>query len=107
VARPLFSRGARVLGRVPVGRVLAAAELVALARQHLAKLEPSERRRVLELLRAARGRPANLSQRQRRELSALIAKAEPGAFVSGAIEKVTGVPLRRGGRAGRWRPPRE
>lgn len=81
-----------------MGRVLAAAELIALARQHVGRLEPHERQRVLELLRATRGRPGNLSERQRRELSALIAKVEPRLFVSEAIEKVTGVPLPRRGR---------
>lgn len=91
--RPLFTRGASVLRRVPAARLLAAAELITLARQHVTRLDPHERRRVVELLRAARGRPGNLSQRQRRELAALVAKAEPRVFMSGAVQKLTGVPL--------------
>ena len=89
----MFSRGASLLKRLPGARLLAAAELIALARQHVAKLDPHERRRVVELLRTARGRPGNLTQRQRRELAELVAKAEPRLFVSGAMQKLTGVPL--------------
>lgn len=102
MATPLFSRGAGVLRRLPAGRLLAAAELIALARQHVSKLDPHERRRVLELIRDARGRPArNLSARERRELQALIAKAEPKLFVGNAVQRLTGMPLPTGKRRGR------
>lgn len=90
MANPLIKR---TLGRLPLARALAAAELLALARQHLHKLEPHERQRVLALLRRARGRPSTLSARERRELAALVQKAEPRAFVGTAVEKLTGVPL--------------
>jgi|GEM_PF-2507993 len=102
VAAPLFSRGSRVFRRLPAARLLTAAELVVLARQHVSRLEPHERRKVLDLLRAARGRPSRLTPRQRAELAALVAKAEPRMFLSGAVEKLTGVPLPGRGGDGRW-----
>ena len=90
-----------VLRRLPVARLLAVAEIVVLAREHMQKLEPDERRRLVELVRHGRGRPSNLSSKDRRELSTLLAKIEPRAFVQNAVAKVTGVPVpgkRRGKR---------
>lgn len=89
------------LRRLPVARLLAVAEIVVLAREHLQKLEPHERRRLAELVRHGRGRPSNLSSKERRELGSLLAKVEPRAFVQNAVAKVTGVPVagkRRGKR---------
>jgi hypothetical protein len=74
-------------------RLLAAAEVIVLAREHMNKLEPQERRRLVELVKRGRARPSNLSARERRELTALVAKAEPREFVSRAVEKIAGVPL--------------
>jgi hypothetical protein len=81
------------LRRVPVVRLLAIAEIAGLARDHLTKLEPDERRRVLELIRIGRGRTGNLSKRQRRELADLIAKAEPRLFAGVALNKLSPVSL--------------
>jgi ABC-type lipoprotein export system ATPase subunit len=81
------------LRRLPAARLLAAAELVVLAREHLGKLEPHERRRVVELLTRARGRPRSLSVRERHELGRLVRKVEPKAFVQAATTKLTGVPV--------------
>jgi hypothetical protein len=81
------------LRKLPVARLLAAAELLVLAREHLNKLEPQERRRVVELVRRARGRPRTLSARERRELAELVRKVEPRAFAKGAVQKLTGVPV--------------
>jgi hypothetical protein len=89
------------LRRLPVARLVAVAEIAVLAREHLQKLEPQERRRLVELVRHGRGRPGALSAKDRRELSSLLAKAEPRAFVQSAVAKVTGVPTsskRRGKR---------
>jgi hypothetical protein len=103
MANPILSRSLGRVGalrRLPVARVLALAELVVLAREHLNKLEPHERRRLVELVRRGRGRPSTLSARERRELTGLVAKTEPRAFVNRAVQKVTGVPVsgRRRGR---------
>ena len=75
--------------------MLAAAELVVLVREHMARLQPHERRRVFELVRRARGRPANLSKRERAELAGLVAKMDPGLFAQMAVQKVTGIRLPR------------
>jgi ABC-type lipoprotein export system ATPase subunit len=79
------------LRRLPIARVLAAAELLVLAREHLNKLEPHERRRILELLGRSRGRPKTLSIRERHELARLVRKVEPKVFAQGAVSKLTGV----------------
>ena len=82
-----------MLRHVPAARLLAAGELLMLAREHISKLQPHERRRVVELLRRARGRPRNLSRRERHELAELVEKAEPRLFMGEAVKKLTGVPL--------------
>jgi hypothetical protein len=99
VSRTLERVGA--LRRLPAARLLALAELVVLLREHMNKLEPHERRRLFELVRQGRGRPSSLSARERRELTSLLAKTEPRAFLNRAVQKVTGVPVtgRRRGRS--------
>jgi hypothetical protein len=83
----------RVLKGFPVARLIALGELLLLAREHVTRLEPQERRRVLELVRRGRGRPSRLSGRERNELAALIAKAEPRLFARSAARKLS--PFRR------------
>lgn len=82
------------LKKLPVMRLLLLAELVMLARDHIEQLTPPERRRLVVLVRDAHGRPKrNLSERERDELEALIAKADPKLFASEAAEKLSPVPL--------------
>jgi hypothetical protein len=81
-----------ILKKIPAAKLIAAAEMLMLARQHLLKLEPQERRRVVELVRRGRGRPSHLSERERRELVRLLDKVEPREFVRTAMRQV-GVPL--------------
>lgn len=58
--------------------LLAAAEVVVAVRDHVAgRLDERERRRMVEIVRTSKGRPSNLSDRERRELQALLAKVEP------------------------------
>jgi hypothetical protein len=83
----------RALRRLPAARVIVVGELLLLAREHLAKLEPQERRRIVQLVRRGRGRPRNLSERDRRELARLIEKAEPREFLSNAAKRVVGFGL--------------
>jgi hypothetical protein len=75
------------LRRLPLARVVIAAELAVLAKAHLDRLKPGERRRLLILLKDARGMPKNLSDRDRREFEKLVAKLEPKIFASTAAEK--------------------
>lgn len=104
MANPLITRTLARTGalrRLPVARLVAVAEIVVLAREHFNKLEPHERRRLVELVRHGRGRPTNLSAKERRELGSLLAKVEPRAFVQSAAARVTGVTIggkRRGKR---------
>ena len=85
--------------KIPAARLIVLGELLLLAREHVTKLEPHERRRILELVRRGRGRTRNLSERDRRELARLLEKAEPRLFVGNAMEKMFGFgfPLRRRG----------
>jgi hypothetical protein len=81
------------LRRIPVLKLLAVAEIAMLARDHFERLTPAERRRLVTLIREGRGRPSNLSKRERQELQALIAKVEPRAFAGEAADKLSPVPL--------------
>ena len=62
--------------------LLAAGEVVLAVRDHITgRLSEKERRRMVEIVRSSRGRPSNLSDRERRELQALLAKVEPRELV--------------------------
>lgn len=81
------------LRRLPAARIILAAEVLVLAREHFEKLEPRERRRIVQLLRTAHGRPRNLTAAQHDELAGLVAKAEPRLLAGLAAEKLSPVPL--------------
>lgn len=98
LARSGLVRGAgRIPGlrRLPVLKLLAVGEIALLARSHIAKLDPTERRRFVALLRKGRGRAGNLSPAEREELSTLVAKAEPRLFAGMAADMLSPVPLPR------------
>jgi hypothetical protein len=76
-------------------KLLAAAEVAVLARDHLRRLTPQERRRLITLLRTGRGRRRNLSQDERDELAVLVAKVEPRLLAGEAVERLSPVPLPR------------
>ena len=84
-----------LIKRLPVFRLLAIAEIALLARRHLVKLTAPERRRLLELVRAGRGRARNLAPDERQELAALVAKVEPRMFAGAVADKLSPVPLPR------------
>jgi hypothetical protein len=79
------------LRRLPLARLVIVAELAILAKAHLDRLKPAERRRLLVLLREARGIPKNLSDRDRREFEKLVAKLEPKIFANTAVDKFSPV----------------
>lgn len=81
------------LRRLPVFKLLAIAEIALLARDHVSKLEPDERRRLVELVRKGRGRRRNLSDEEREELAALVAKVDPRRFAGLVADKLSPVPL--------------
>jgi hypothetical protein len=83
------------LRRLPLARLVILADVAILAKTHLDRLTPAERRRLLMLVKDAKGRPRNLSQHQRSELEGLIAKIEPKDFASQAVERLTPLGKRR------------
>ena len=83
------------LKRLPVLKLIAAGEIALLAKTHLERLSPPERRRLVELVRKGRGRPRNLSAGEREELERLVAKLEPRLFAGLAADKLSPVPLPR------------
>ncbi len=76
-------------------KLLAIGEIVLLAREHIERLEPHERRRLMELVRRGRGRTRNLNKGERVELAALIDKADARLFVGLAADKLSPVRLPR------------
>jgi hypothetical protein len=83
----------RLAHGIPVVGLLSAVEVARLARRHVAKLEPQERRRLIGLLGKARGGSGSLSRRERDELAKLAAKLEPRAFVGSAASHFSPVPV--------------
>jgi hypothetical protein len=81
------------LKQIPIVKVLALAEVALIARDHVTRLEPQERRRLLHLVRVGRGRPQRLTDSEREELRQLVAKAEPRLFVGEVAEKLSPVKL--------------
>lgn len=91
-----LARGSRRvpgLRRVPAVALLSAAELALVARDHLRQLDPDERRRLIELVRAGRGRPSRLSRSQRNELQELLDKLEARGLLGEAVDRLSPVPL--------------
>jgi hypothetical protein len=84
-----------LLRRLPIFRLLAIAEIALLARDHVGRLEPAERRRLVELVREGRGRGRNLPAAEREELARLVAKIDPRRFAGLAADKLSPVPLPR------------
>jgi hypothetical protein len=97
VTRSLGHAVSRIPGlrRVPVLKLLSAAEVAMLARDHIMRLDPQERRRLIELVRIGRGRRRNLSEAEREELATLVAKLEPRLLAGSAVDKLSPVPLPR------------
>jgi hypothetical protein len=83
------------LRRVPLARLVLLGELAMLAKIHFERLSPAERRRLVLLIRNAKGWPQNLSEREQRELKKLVSKVEPKAFATEAVERFTPVGARR------------
>lgn len=79
------------LKALPAARLIVLGELLLLAREHLHKLDPQERHRIVVLVRQGRGRPRNLSDRERRELAQLVEKAEPREFLRSAAKRAVGL----------------
>ena len=77
----------------PVLGLLLAAEVALMAKGHFAKLNGAQRRRLLVLVRQARGRPSSLGEAERQELGALLAGLEPRLFIGSAVKRMSPVPM--------------
>lgn len=86
--RAATRRLARVL---PIFRLIAVAEVALLARTHLRKLTPVERRRLAELARHRK----TLDAAEKEELRTLTGKLDARAFAGAAVGKFSPVPLPR------------
>jgi hypothetical protein len=95
VSRAAGLAATRVPGvrHVPVLKLLVAAEIAMMAHDHLTKLSPAERRRLLELVRIGHGRRRNLSDEQREELAELISRMEPRLLFGRALNRFSPVNL--------------
>ncbi len=81
--------------RIPALALLSAAEVALLARDHFQRLTPAERRRFVRLVKVGRGRTDRLTEREREELEALLAKLEPRRLFGDAAGKLSPVPIPR------------
>jgi hypothetical protein len=89
-------------------KLLVAAELAMLARDHVQRLTPEERQRLGALIRKGRGRSRSLSDSERDELAALIVKMEPWLFLRLSLDRLSPWPLPKRlvrGRRRRATPP--
>ena len=80
---------------MPVVKLLAVAELALLAREHMLRLSPSERRRLITLVRVGRGRRNRLTGSEREDLERILGKLEPRLLVGHAVDRLSPVPLPR------------
>jgi hypothetical protein len=83
------------LRRVPIVQVLTAAELALITHDHLRRLTPDERRRLVTLVRLGHGRRSRLTASERIELEDIVAKLAPRQILGDAVSKLSPVPLPR------------
>jgi len=83
------------LRHIPVVKLLSAAEIALLTHDHVTRLSPPERRRLLVLVRVGRGRRTRLTGAERDELEELLAKLQPRLLMGEAINRLSPVPLPR------------
>jgi len=83
----------RLTRGVPVVALLSTFEVAMLAGAHFKRLDPRERRRLFALVAAVRRGPRALSESERSELAALVAKLEPRAFFGSAAGRLSPVPV--------------
>ncbi|MGA9856422.1 MAG: hypothetical protein WBQ18_01095 [Solirubrobacteraceae bacterium] len=97
VLRTLAGASQRIPGvrRIPVVRLLAASEVALLARDHLRRLTPEERRRLATLVRVGRGRRSRLTEDERQEMQQLLVKLEARRLTGEAFHRLSPVPLPR------------
>ena len=97
VNRSLGRAAERIPGirRIPVVALLSAAEVAMLAKDHLQRLTPAERRRLVHLVSTGRGRRDRLTDRERAELEQILETLEPRRLFGDAAGKLSPLPLPR------------
>ncbi len=70
--------------------LLTLAEVAVLVKEHLDRLTPKERQRLVEIVKSSKGKPSNVSERQRTEIKAMIEKIGPAELAKGVAGKATG-----------------
>ncbi len=76
-------------------RVLILAEVALAVKRHFDLLEPADRTELQRLVRKSKGRPSNLTARERRRLAEIVGKLEPTDLAKEAAFAAT--PWRRKG----------
>jgi hypothetical protein len=85
---------AKRLGRgLPIVQIWSIGQLALMAGNHISKLDPNERRRLVSLLAEGRGRAKRLSDADAHELRRLVAKLEPRLFAGSAVNRLSPVPM--------------
>src|ERR1700749_3240517 len=79
------------LRRVPIVQVLTVAELALVTHDHLRRLTPDERRRLVTLVRLGHGRRSRLTASERMELEDIVAKLAPRQLIGDAVRKLAPV----------------
>ena len=79
--------------RLPMLQIILVGQVVLLAREHLERLSPRERHRIVVLVRECHGRVDHLPAGERTELRTLIAKVEPRLFAETAVRTLSPLPL--------------
>jgi predicted ArsR family transcriptional regulator len=74
-------------------RVLILAEVALTIKRHLDLLDAREKSELQRLVRRSKGRPSNLSRRERERLGAIVSKLEPSELAKEAA--VAATPWRR------------
>ena len=74
-------------------RLLIIAEVALTIKRHLDLLQPEEKRELQHLVRKSKGRPSNLSARERGRLGEIVGKVEPAELAKNAA--VAAAPWRR------------
>lgn len=69
------------------GRLIAAAEVLLLVKRHVDNLRPGELSELRVLVAKSKGRPSNLTDREKRRLKEIVKKLEPGLFARQAGSK--------------------
>jgi hypothetical protein len=97
ITRSLAGSASHVPGlrRVPLLKLLAAANIAMLARDHVMRLRPHERQRLVELVRIGASRRRHLSEEEREELAMLVARMEPRLLAGHAVDELSPFPLPR------------